>query len=238
MDCNDEKWKLNLIANDSIYGKGMSEITTRYCGTIFRRYMKKGSVLELGPADGVMTDLLYPLYSEDYTIVDAGKKFVKDIQKRFPNIQGAVSLFEEYAPDRKFDNIILGHVLEHVNNPTEILKLCKGWLNKKGMIFAAVPNKNSLHRQAAVEMGLLSRVDMLNEKDIRHGHRRVFDNDMLKKCFQDIDLDICVEGGYWLKPLSDRQIEESWTKVMIEAFLKLGEKYPKIAGEIYIIARE
>jgi hypothetical protein len=43
-------------------------------------------------------------------------------------------------------------------------------------------------------------------------------------------------GGYWLKPVSIRQIDETWTPEMLAAFMALGERYPDIAGEIYVIA--
>ena len=43
-------------------------------------------------------------------------------------------------------------------------------------------------------------------------------------------------GGYWMKPLSNRQLEAHWTPAMIEAFMQLGERYPDIAGEIYVLA--
>jgi hypothetical protein len=40
-----------------------------------------------------------------------------------------------------------------------------------------------------------------------------------------------------LKPVSNKQIETSWNPEMLNAFMKLGERYPDIAGEIYVIAR-
>ena len=43
-------------------------------------------------------------------------------------------------------------------------------------------------------------------------------------------------GGYWIKPLSNGQIEQNWTAEMLEAFMELGERYPDIAGEIYVVA--
>lgn len=43
-------------------------------------------------------------------------------------------------------------------------------------------------------------------------------------------------GGYWLKPVANEQIMSSFTEDMVHAFMKLGERYPDIAGEIYIIA--
>jgi 2-polyprenyl-3-methyl-5-hydroxy-6-metoxy-1,4-benzoquinol methylase len=127
-------------------------------------------------------------------------------------------------------------VLEHVVDPVSILRLCGQWLSGSGRILAAVPNKDSVHRQAAVEMGLLSKLDDFSEKDKRHGHRRIFGRDSFLKCFVDAGFKITESGGYWLKPFSDSQIEHYYTDKMIDAFLKLGEQYPNIAGEIYAVA--
>lgn len=85
-------------------------------------------------------------------------------------------------------------------------------------------------------MGLLKTDKQLNETDIKNGHRRVYDFNSLKKDFIDAGLKIIANGGYWLKPESNNQINNYWNENMIDAFLKLGEMYPNIAGEIYIIA--
>jgi 2-polyprenyl-3-methyl-5-hydroxy-6-metoxy-1,4-benzoquinol methylase len=130
----------------------------------------------------------------------------------------------------------LGHVLEHVIDPVGLLKQAKGWLNPEGRIFCAVPNANSIHRQAAVIMGLLESEASLNESDLQHGHRRVFSPQELKSTFIEAGLLIQLFGGYWLKPLSNQQIQSNWTQSMIDAFMILGERYPEISGEIYVVA--
>jgi len=232
-----EKVNLNRIAENSIYGRGINRVTVEYSGKIFARHMVDGSVLELGPAEGIMTDMLYPKYQNDYTVVDAGSVFIESLRKRYPNIIAHECLFEEFKPNKRYDNIILGHVLEHVEDPVSILIQCKSWLDEGGLVLTTVPNANSIHRQAAVEMGLLKKLDDFSEKDYRHGHRRVFFMDTLQECFNDAGLKIQKSGGYWLKPLSDAQLERDWTKDMIDAFFRLGEKYPDIAGELYVVAK-
>lgn len=117
-----------------------------------------------------------------------------------------------------------------------ILNLCKSWLNPNGVILCAVPNANSLHRQAAVKMGLLKSIYSFSEKDIHHGHQRIYDPISLKNEFEKAGLKINKFGGYWLKVLSDSQIEQSWSDQLVNAYMQLGELYPDIAGEIYIIA--
>lgn len=230
-----EKERVIEHSQTAQYSAGVMQKTTAYCGEIFRKFMHPGSVLELGPAEGVMTDVLYP-YFDDYTVVDGADFFVSEIKKRHSNIKGHAQLFEEYSADTKYDNIVLGHVLEHVENPVKILEKCKAWLAQNGHILAAVPNSNSIHRQAAVLMGLLETEKQLNETDVKNGHRRVYDMDSLQKDFTDAGLKIVQSGGYWLKPESNGQIDNYWTDEMIDAFLQLGGEYPEIAGEIYVVA--
>jgi 2-polyprenyl-3-methyl-5-hydroxy-6-metoxy-1,4-benzoquinol methylase len=170
-------------------------------------------------------------------LIEGSGLFCVDLRRRFPQANTIHSLFEEFEPNELFDNIILGHVLEHVEDPVDILSRAKRWLKPGvGRIFGAVPNARSLHRQAAVIMGILREEDALNEMDIHHGHRRVFNPESFRKAFSQAGLKIEIFGGYWMKPVSNAQIEASWTPEMLEAFMVLGERYPDIAGEIYIVA--
>ena len=198
--------------------------------------MRRGHVLELGPAEGVMTELIAPV-APSLTLVEGSARFCEDLARRFPSATVVHSLFEDFSPSQTFDMIVLGHVLEHVADPVDVLRRARGWLSPSGAIFGAVPNARSLHRQAAVVMGLLDAEDALNELDIHHGHRRVFNPESFHQAFTAAGLEIEVFGGYFLKPVSNRQIEASWTGEMVQAFMKLGERYPDIAGELYVVAR-
>lgn len=230
-----EKKTLEEIASVSLYGVGVNVDTIKYSYKIFSRHFRLGRTLEMGPAEGVMTELLVG-HGHDLTIVEGSTKFSADIINLFPTVRVVNSLFEDFVPNSQFDNIIVGHVLEHVNDPVAILGLCRGWLAPNGRVLAAVPNSRSLHRQAAVLMGLLQFEEQLNEMDRHHGHRRVYSPEAFRRDFMRAGFDIDVFGGYWLKPLSNRQIEDNWTSDMLEAFMRLGERYPDIAGEIYIVA--
>lgn len=231
-----EKQRITKHSSIACYAAGVMQKATSYCCDVFRRNMRPGSVLELGPAEGIMTDILYPYY-KNYTIVDGADFFVKAILERHPEIEGHCALFEEFQPSKKYDNIILGHVLEHVENPVGILKMCATWLSQKGVILAAVPNSHSIHRQVAVLMGLLKTEKELNDTDRKNGHRRVYDMFTLQKDFSDAGLNVIKSGGYWLKSEHNTFIDVNYNEKMIEAFLKLGESHPEIAGEIYVIAQ-
>jgi 2-polyprenyl-3-methyl-5-hydroxy-6-metoxy-1,4-benzoquinol methylase len=190
----------------------------------------------MGAAEGVMTELLAAKGME-LTIVEAGAGFCASLAHRFPVARVFHSIFEEFEPPETFDNIVLGHVLEHVEDPAGIVARAARWLAPGGRMLAAVPNARSLHRQAAVLMGLLPCETALNAADVRHGHRRVFTPESFRQCFVAAGLDIEIFGGYWLKPLANAQIEATWTPEMLDAFMRLGERYPDIAGEIYVVAK-
>ena len=228
--------RLQDIAKDSWYTKGIAPETIFYSGQIFMRHIVKNSaVLELGPAEGAMTSIL-ARQTDDLTVVEGAGHFCHLLRQNYPAVKIEEALFEDFQPKRSYDAIVMGHVLEHVVDPVAILKKAAEWLSPGGKILAAVPNARSVHREAAVLMGLIPSIYHLNESDLHHGHRRVLDSQSFRKIFEDAGLTIELLGGYWLKPLSNAQIESSWTPQMLQAFMKLGEKHPEIAAEIYVVA--
>ena len=230
-----EQQRLESISQKSLYTTFSNSMTIEYCYKIFSRFLKNGSVLELGPAEGLMTEQLTKR-TNDITVVDGSEIFCKQLESKFPQLTVINCLFEDFVPKKKFSNILLGHVLEHVNDPVEILKLTKHWLEPDGIILASVPNSRSLHRQASVIMGIQPSEDTMSELDYHHGHRRIYNPESFRSDFIKAGFKILNFGGYWLKPINNSQIHSSWTKEMLYAFMELGERYPDIAGEIYLVA--
>jgi 2-polyprenyl-3-methyl-5-hydroxy-6-metoxy-1,4-benzoquinol methylase len=228
--------KLNEVASNSLYTRFAASATIEYSFQVFSRFLKKGTILELGPAEGLMTKKLLE-FDKNLYVIEGSNIFADKLKKEYPAINVINNLFEEVKLNLQFDNIVLGHVLEHVENPVELLKIVKQWLKNDGIVLCAVPNARSLHRQAAVHMGLMKTIFTLSDKDRHHGHMRLYTPETLLTDFLESNFEIIHSGGYWLKPISDIQIESTWTREMLYAFMKLGEFYPDIAAEIYVIAK-
>ena len=231
----DEAERLGGIAADSWYGRGANAEMVKYSARVFARHWHGQRCLELGPAEGHMTAVLVESFA-DLTVVDGAETFCDVLRARHPGVTVVHSLFEAYEPVGTFDTIIVGHVLEHVNAPVELLARIATWLAPGGSVLAAVPNALSLHRRAAVLMDLLPDVHAFSEQDIHHGHRRVYDPAALREDVVAAGLRIDLLGGYWLKPVSNAQIEATWSPEMLRAFMELGESFPDIAAETYVVA--
>lgn len=128
------------------------------------------------------------------------------------------------------------HIIEHLDEPVQLLKQARGWLAPKGRILIAVPNAKSLHRYIGVKLGMLPRIDAFNEQDVILGHKRVYSSDLLRRHVAEAGLSLEKFGGLMVKPLSNRQIEKQWSNELIEAFFAISEDLPELCSEIYVVA--
>jgi 2-polyprenyl-3-methyl-5-hydroxy-6-metoxy-1,4-benzoquinol methylase len=189
--------------------------------------------LELGPAEGEMTQFLLDDF-ESLTVVEGAPDLLANIPNR-DNLTKVHSLFEDFKPAHLFDSIVLEHVLEHVLAPVELLGQVKNWLAPGGRLFLGVPNGHSIHRLAAVKMGLLEQPCQLNQRDHALGHRRVYTPETFLADVESSGLKILEWGGVYFKPLSNAQIQNHWSEEMIQGFFELGKDFPQFAAEIYVV---
>lgn len=201
-----------------------------------KNFIKPSFGLELGPAEGEMTKFLVEHFAK-LVSVDGSKELLNMIPN-YKNHAKVHSLFEDFATDEKFDTILMEHILEHVDNPVKLLQMAMNWLKDDGVILLGVPNANSIHRQAAVKMGLLNHVCQLNDRDMALGHRRVYTFKSLKEDILVSGLKVVETGGVYFKPLSNQQMEANWSDLMIEGFFELGKDYPDLCAEIYAVCRK
>jgi 2-polyprenyl-3-methyl-5-hydroxy-6-metoxy-1,4-benzoquinol methylase len=222
------------VARTFDYFDGVCAAAAEYSLGIVKRHLVGKKILEVGPADGHMTRGLVNDF--DLTLVEPSKTLCEKLRHSFPRAQVINSLVEDFVPSQRFDNILLCHLLDHVRDPEQVVRLAESWLSPGGTIIAIAPNSESLHRQAAVRMGLLPAVNAFSERDQVQGKRRIFSRHEFRRLFSSAGLEIEFFGGYWLKPVSNRQMEQQWTPDMIDAFFALGEQYPEIAAEMCLVA--
>lgn len=191
--------------------------------------------LELGPADGRMTRRLVEV-ADVVTAVDGSLDYVNILRTRLPQVNAVHALFEEYVPDRVFDRVLMCHVLEHVEDPVSLLHRSRDWIAPGGLLIASVPNAMSIHRQVGVRLGMLRSVTDLDEADLRIGHRRVYTRESFCADIAAAGYTIREVMGVFFKPLSNAQIEETWSEELMDAFYYLGFDYPDLCAELLVVA--
>jgi len=223
-----EEWKnLESMVRKNEFNKFISHVE------------KYNNVLEIGLGDGIFTQMLAERFKKVFA-VDGSQITIEDVKNKlsqFKNITYIHSYIENLTLNQKVDNIVMSHLLEHLENPVLALIHLKEIMHKDTILYISVPNALSIHRQVAVKMGLLKESTDLNEIDIKLGHKRVYKPDEFKKDVLEAGLKIIEFGGSMIKPLTNKQIEESWTPEMIEGFIKLGDDYPELCGDICVVAK-
>ena len=102
-------------------------------------------VLDVGAGYGFIGQAAYHLHRQrlrSYTVVEKDAFFLKSLKMtwnhKFPDIK-----FQAYSDlsdvEGKFNIIILSHVLEHVVNPIDYLKLVRNLLVNNGILYIEVP---------------------------------------------------------------------------------------------------
>lgn len=200
-----------------------------------RPFLQGSEGLELGPAEGQMTQFLVNDFAR-LTVVEGAFELLKRIPD-YPNLVKVHSLFEDFEPEISYTTIILEHILEHIEHPIQLMKRSSEWLTPHGRMLLGVPNGNSFHRLAAVKMGLLSHPCELNPRDIAQGHRRVYTHETFREDIEAAGMQVVQMGGVFFKPLSNKQIQDHWTEEMINGFYELGKDFSENAADIYAVCQ-
>lgn len=109
---------------------------------IILKFKKTGKALEVGSSTGVFLSLLKERGWEVQGIEPSAAAADTAKKRGIPTFNTAFEKAE--LKDSTFDLVIFNHVLEHMENPVEILKKANQVLKKDGAILIDVPNFASL----------------------------------------------------------------------------------------------
>jgi ribosomal protein S18 acetylase RimI-like enzyme len=210
----------------------------------FKHHFVEGSCLELGSFKGDFTKRLIP-YFDDITCVEASDEAIEVSKQNLKdNITYYNSLFENVELPKKYDNIVLTHVLEHIDDPVGLLTRIKNeWLSEDGKLFLVCPNANAPSRQIAVKMGLISHNSAITPAEIEHGHRITYTLDTLERDAKAGGLNTIHRSGIFFKALANFQWDQLLntdiiSKEYLDGCYQLGQQYPDLCSSIMLICKK
>jgi 2-polyprenyl-3-methyl-5-hydroxy-6-metoxy-1,4-benzoquinol methylase len=193
-------------------------------------------VLELGIGHGITINH-FSNYYKDYLVIDASLAVIDHFKESYPQNTAVIqeTYFEKFESSRQFDVIIMGFIMEHVDDPDVILQYYKQFLRQGGKLFITVPNAEVMNRRLGNLAGDLPDMQLLSEHDLACGHQRYYTVQSLTDQVNRNGYHINRIEGIYLKPLSTSQmISLNLPQKYIDALCKLGVDYPELCCGILV----
>jgi 2-polyprenyl-3-methyl-5-hydroxy-6-metoxy-1,4-benzoquinol methylase len=189
------------------------------------------AVLDLGLGHGFSTEIFADGCAR-HVVLEGSPAVIQNFRLRFPDNRSEVieTYFEEFDTDERFDLIVMGFILEHVDDPLLILNRFRKFLAPGGKLFVAVPNAEVMNRRLGNLAGMLPDMEALSENDLVLGHKRYFTVDTLTKLVSDAGYKIEKMEGIYLKPFATSQILSlNLDTRIIQALCEMGVEYPELS---------
>lgn len=231
--------------SDHQYAYGFDfDVMHPYMLRSFEPFFRHGRTLELGSFKGDFTRRLSQRF-DDITCVEASSEALSIARAALPErIKFINSRFEDVVLPEKYDNIILTHVLEHIDDPIAVLKRINDeWLADGGRFFLVCPNANAPSRQIAVKMGLITHNSAVTPAEQEHGHRCTYTLDTLERDATAAGLKVVVRSGIFFKALANFQWDsllntDIISKEYLDGCYMLGQQYPDLCSSIFLMCEK
>lgn len=231
--------------SDHKYAYGFDfDVMHPYMIRSFEPFFRPGSLLELGSFKGDFTRRFVSRF-DNVTCVEASDAAIGEARVRLGNhVTFINSIFETATLPSRYDNIVLTHVLEHLDDPVLVLKRINDeWLADDGRFFLVCPNANAPSRQIAVKMGLISHNAAVTPSEAEHGHRCTYSLDTLERDATAAGLRVVHRSGIFFKALANFQWDRLLqTDIISPAYLEgcyqLGQLYPDLCSSIFLMCEK
>jgi 2-polyprenyl-3-methyl-5-hydroxy-6-metoxy-1,4-benzoquinol methylase len=217
------------------------DVMHEYMIRSFEPFFLKGRMLELGSFRGDFTLRLSGLF-DDITCVEASDVAIEAASSRLGDKAKFVnSTFETAVLPFRYENVVLTHVLEHLDDPVSLLRRINDeWIANHGRLFLVCPNANAPSRQIAVKMGLISHNADVTTAEAEHGHRRTYALDTLERDAVAAGLRVVHRSGIFFKALANFQWDrllrtDIISKEYLDGCYKLGQQYPDLCASVFIL---
>jgi 2-polyprenyl-3-methyl-5-hydroxy-6-metoxy-1,4-benzoquinol methylase len=210
----------------------------------FEPFFQQGNFLELGSFKGNFTKLFLNQF-DDVTCVEASQDAIAQARQL---LEGKVhfihSTFENVQLPKRYNNIVMTHVLEHLTDPVSVLRrINTEWLAPGGRFFLVCPNANAPSRQIAVKMGLISHNSAVTSAEAEHGHRCTYSLDTLERDARKAGLNVIHRSGIFFKALANFQWDlllkaDLISKEYLEGCYQIGQHYPDLCSSIFLLCEQ
>ncbi len=207
----------------------------------FQPFFRPGNLLELGSFRGDFTRRLLPHFSDITCVEASGEALAVGRSRVGDGARFVHSTFERASLPGRYDNIVMTHVLEHLDDPIGVLRRVNDeWLAEGGRFFLVCPNANAPSRQIAVLMGLITHNAAVTPAEMEHGHCTTYSLDTLERDAAAAGLRVVHRSGIFFKALANFQWDlllktDIVSPEYLEGCYELGQRYPDLCSSIFLM---
>lgn len=184
------------------------EISDRLRFKSINKYLHGTEILNVGSTEGHIHKLLVEANKDKrfYTLDVAGEPDFK------------VDLNNPKSIDKKFNTIIAGEILEHVENPSNLLRFCFEHLKRRGRLILTTPN--------AIGLQYIRSPSWCVNRDNFDQHIQAFTMPMLNLLFEKVGLKVLNEeylNAFWMNRNPLQLIPEIFPRLKTDLLI-VGER--------------
>lgn len=203
---------------------------------IARRLSPGQRVLELGCATGLMT-VSFAGAKAQVVGVDRSEQYLERARAR--GLEGATFVWGdvvEYDGDTPFDHVTATNLIHELPDPHGFLRRCRDRLVAGGHLHLSLQNPHSIHRLAALELGLIASLHEVSARGEQYATLQLYDAEQLAAMGEAAGLTLVDQEGVMLKPLPNDQMA-ALPDLVLEGFLAVARHFPGHCAMNYLVFR-
>ena len=220
----------HAYAGNSLYDFDNTILMHWYPRRVLLNSPQAHSLLELGLGHGHTVEI-FSKHFDRHVILEGSPAVIDGFKGKYPECRAEIveTYFEDFATTERFDVIVMGFVLEHVEDPLSIIRRFREFLAPGGKLFVAVPNAEVLNRRLGNLAGMLPDMEALSAHDLQLGHRRYYTVATLSQEIMTAGYAIEKIEGIYLKPFTTRQVMSlGLSEAVLDALCEVGVVYPEL----------
>lgn len=226
----------NIYKGENPYEFENNLMQQAYVKRIIHLSKNLNHILDLGIGNGTAV-LELDKYVKRHVVIEGSEKLIDDFKSsnNVNDMKLVHSYFEEFKTEEKFDVIVFGFILEHVDDPKSLLEQYSKFLKPNGEMYIMVPNWEALNKKIAYYAGMIANMHVMTDTDKALGHQTIFNIDIIKDIVLSSGLIIEKLEGLFLKPIASSQMQKlEFNEQIYEALIECGISYPELSAGILV----
>lgn len=244
MNKNDYDKQLEDTSSSKYFYEFDKNVVNPYIVKTIYSIVDNSEILEIGAATGNLTKILLKHFDNVTAIEPSKTGFIELNKINSKKLSLFNSTIEEFTSVKKFKSVILSHVLEHLDDRVDKLRIIyNNLLEEGGKLIVVVPNANALSRQIAVAMGLIDHITEVTKDEKIHGHFITYTLESLTKEIKDAGFRISLTTGVMIKQLANFQWDSLIKNEIVnmeyfDGAYQVGLKYPDLCSSILVVCEK